>query len=144
MSVEIIYEKKYPRIDPMEEMKQIELEMADESEEPAPSFEEVMQKIQANTTYVLMPERLIASEEFIRSAIEVSELYELDTRIVRHLDHVSVDYSFDCCGDLRDINQVFGMADRFSFFKDIFGRDITISLDFFTHAVVRNGRVVAP
>ena len=25
MSVEIIYEKKYPRIDPMEEMKQIEL-----------------------------------------------------------------------------------------------------------------------
>lgn len=27
MSVEIIYEKKYPRIDPMEEMKQIEMEM---------------------------------------------------------------------------------------------------------------------
>ena len=53
MSVEIIYEKKYPRIDPMEEMKQIELEMADEPEEPTPSFEEIMQKIQENTTYVL-------------------------------------------------------------------------------------------
>jgi hypothetical protein len=38
MSVEIIYEKKYPRIDPMEEMKQIELEMADEPEEQSPSF----------------------------------------------------------------------------------------------------------
>ena len=50
MSVEIIYEKKYPRIDPMEEMKQIELEMADEPEEPTPSFEEIMQKIQENTT----------------------------------------------------------------------------------------------
>ena len=58
MSVEIIYEKKYPRIDPMEEMKQIEMEMADEPEEPTPSFDEIMQKIQENTTYVLMPERI--------------------------------------------------------------------------------------
>ena len=52
MSVEIIYEKKYPRIDPMEEMKQIELEMADEPKEATPSFDEVMAKIQADTTYV--------------------------------------------------------------------------------------------
>ncbi len=144
MSVEIIYEKKYPRIDPMEEMKQIEMEMADEPEEPTPSFDEIMQKIQENTTYVLMPERIKASEDFIRTAIEVSELYELDTKIERHFDHISVDYSFNCCGGLRDINKVIGMADQSSFFKDILGWDITISLDFFTHAVVRNGRVVAP
>lgn len=101
MSVEIIYEKKYPRIDPMEEMKQIELEMADEPEEPTPSFEEIMQKIQENTTYVLMPERIKASENFIQAAIEVSELYELDTKIERHFDHISVNYSFNCCGGLR-------------------------------------------
>ena len=144
MSVEIIYEKKYPRIDPMEEMKQIEMEMADEPEKPTPSFDEIMQKIQENTTYVLMPERIKASEDFIRAAIEVSELYELDTKIERHFDHISVDYSFNCCGGLRDINKVIGMADQSSFFKDILGWDITISLDFFTHAVVRNGRVVAP
>ena len=128
----------------MDEMKQIELEMADEPEEPTPSFEEIMQKIQANTTYVLMPERIKASADFIQAAIEVSELYELDTKIERHFDHISVDYSFNCCGGLRDINRVIGMADQSSFFKDIFGWDITISLDFFTHAVVRNGRVVAP
>lgn len=144
MSVEIVYEKKYPRIDPMEEMKQIEMEMADEPKEPTPSFEEIMQKIQENTTYVLMPERIKASEDFIRAAIEVSELYELDTKIERHFDHISVDYSFNCCGGLWDINRVIGMADQSSFFKDIFGWDITISLDFFTHAVVRNDRVVAP
>lgn len=144
MSVEIVYEKKYPRIDPMEEMKQTELDMADEPKEPTPSFEEIMQKIQENTTYVLMPERIKASEDFIRVAIEVSELYELDTKIERHFDHISVDYSFNCCGGLRDINRVIGMADQSSFFKDIIGWDITISLDFFTHAVVRNGRVVAP
>lgn len=36
------------------------------------------------------------------------------------------------------------MADEFAFFKNIYGWDITVSLDFYTHAVVRNGRVVAP
>ena len=144
MSVEIIYEKKYPRIDPMEEMKQIELEMADEPNDPTPAFHEIMAKIQAETTYVLMPERIKASERFIQTAIEVSELYELDTKIVRHLDHISVNYSFDSCGGMRYINRVFGMADEFAFFKDIHGWDITVSMDFFTHTVVRNGRVVAP
>lgn len=144
MSVEIIYEKKYPRIDPMEELKQVEMEAADEPEQPKPTFDEIMQKIYANTTYVLMPERIKASKEFIQTAIEVSELYELDTKIERHHDHICVNYSFNCCGGLRDINKVIGMADQSSFFKDIFGWDITISLDFYTHAVVRNGRVVAP
>lgn len=143
MSVEIIYEKKYPRIDPMEEMKQIELEMADEPKEATPSFDEIMAKIQADTTYVLMPERIKASEKFIQTAIEVSELYELDTKIERHIDRIIVNYSFDSCGGMREINRVFGMADEFAFFKDIYGWDITVSLGFFTHAVVRNGRVVA-
>ena len=45
---------------------------------------------------------------------------------------------------MHDIGRVFRMADQFSFFKDINGRDITISMDFFTHAVVRNGRIVNP
>lgn len=36
------------------------------------------------------------------------------------------------------------MADQFSFFKDIYGWDITVSIDFYTLAVVRNGRVIAP
>ena len=144
MSVEIIYKKKYLRIDPMEELKRVEMEAADELEQPRPTFDEIMQKNYANTTYVLMPERIKASEEFIQIAIEVSELYELDTKIERHLDHISVNYSFDCCGGLRDINRVFGMADEVAFFKDIYGWDITVSLDFFTHATVRNGRVVSP
>jgi len=144
MNKEIIYEKKYPRIDPMEELKNCTQEIDDEPKGPIPTFEEIMQKIQANTTYVLMPERIKDSEEFIRTAIEISKLYELDTRIERRFDHISVTYSFDCCGGLRYINQVFKMADQFSFFTNINGRDITISLDYFTHASVRNGRIVSP
>ena len=144
MSKEIIYEKRYPRIDLTAAMKEIEEEKVEAPNEPVPSFDEIMQKIALNTTLVLMPERIKASEEFIRIAKEVSELYELDTRIERHFDHISVTYSFDCGGGMSYINQVFGMADQFSFFTNIYGRDITISLDYFTHASLRNGRVVSP
>jgi len=147
MEVEIIYEKKYPRIDLMEQYKEIEHELPGEpgeSEETALSFDEMMQQIEANTIYVLMPERLTASEEFIRLAIEISELYELDARIERHFNRISVDYFFNCTGGMRYINKVFGMADEFAFFKNINGWDFTISLDFYTHAAIRNGRVVSP
>ena len=144
MSVEIIYEKTYPHIDFAEALKEADALEVEEVKEPPPSFNEVLKKIYANTAYILMPERIKACEDFIKVAIEVSETYEIDTRIERRLDHVSVDYSFDCGGGMHDIGKVFGMADQFSFFKDINGRDITISMDFFTHAVVRNGRIVNP
>ena len=144
MSIEIIYEKKYPRIDPMEEITKINMEMDNEENLPMPSFSDFMNKILSDTTYVLLPERIEASSEFIRTAIEVSELYELDTKIERHIDRISVNYSFDCCGGLRDINRVFGMADEFAFFKNIHGWDITVSFDFYTHAVLRNGMIVYP
>lgn len=144
MSIEIIYEKKYPRIDPIEEITKTKMEMGNRGNLPMPSFSDFMNKILSDTTYVLLPERIEASSEFIRTAIEVSELYELDTKIERHIDHISVSYSFDCCGGLRDINRVFGMADEFAFFKNIHGWDITVSFDFYTHAVLRNGMIMYP
>lgn len=75
MNDEVIYEKKYPCTDLMKELVQAEVDGADEPDQPNPSFDEIMQKICANTTYVLMPERTKASEEFVRAAIEVSERY---------------------------------------------------------------------
>lgn len=144
MSIEIIYEKKYPRIDPIHEPKPATSEATDTPEQPMLTFHEMMEKICANTTYVLIPERIQSSKKFIHTAIQISEQYELDTRIERHASHISVNYSFPCGGGMRGINRVFGMADQFSFFKDIDGWDITISMDYFTHAVIRNGRMVAP
>lgn len=44
MSKEIIYEKKYPRIDPREELKNSTQEIADDPKGPIPTFEEIMQK----------------------------------------------------------------------------------------------------
>ncbi len=144
MSAEIIYEKKYPHIDPEEERKQLEIELANKPREPIPSVDGVYEKIMTDTAYILIPERIKGSEEFIKMAIEVSRLYELDTRIARHDSHISVTYSFNCCGGMRDIRCVFGMADEFAFFKDIYGFDFTISMDYYTHAVISRGRIIAP
>lgn len=144
MSAEIIYEKKYPHTNPEEEMKQIEMALADKLWESVPSFDEVYKKIISDTTSILIPERIKGSKEFIRAAIEVSRLYKLDTRIERYDSHISVTYSFNCGGGMRDIRRVFGMADEFAFFKDIYGFDFTISMDYYTHALIRRGRIVAP
>lgn len=140
--IEIIYEKKYPHVDPLEELEQAALQAADEPAIPMPPFSEMMEKFNAKSSYIFLPERVKASEKFIQTAIEVSELYELDTRIERHVDHISVNYAFDC-GCMRHINRVFGMADQCAFFKDVHGWDITVSLDFFTHAMKRSGGIAA-
>lgn len=144
LNEEVIYEKKYPRTDPMEEWVMEMANKADKSQKPRQSFDEFLKQIYENTTYIPLPERIKAGEEFIRAAIDLCELYELNTIISRYYDHITVKYSFDCGGGMREMNRVFGMADRFSFFQNIFDRDITISLEFYTHRVIRNGRILAP
>ncbi|NBI16696.1 hypothetical protein D1841_06520 [Neglecta sp. X4] len=57
---------------------------------------------------------------------------------------IEVNYSFDCAGDMVFLLSVFRKADSISFFTDIYGFDITISLDYYTHAVYNKGRLVRP
>ncbi len=134
MQAEVIFERKYQKIT-------LDTETAAALEKPCPAIHE---KRKADTLYLLIPERILSSRRFIRTAIEVSALYELDVKITRHVGHICASFSFDCGGGLRDIKRVFAMADEFAFFQGINGRDITICLDYYTHAVIRNGRVVAP
>lgn len=141
--MEILYEKKYSRIDPAGENGPGN----GEKEQPTADLgacEEPFPDAPRDTVCIPLPDRLRASKTFIRTAVEVSELYELDTRIERHNSHLSVSYSFDCCGALRDIRRIFAMADEFAFFRGICGRDITVSMDYYTHAVVYRGRILAP
>ncbi len=128
MRADIIYEKKYPRI-------------SDQSEQNAPTgaavqnaaFDEFIEKLN-DITYAPIPGRAEGSKIFIRTAIEISEQYELDITIQRHKSYYTVTYSFDCGGGMTDIGRIFGMADQFAFFKDIHGTDITIVMDYYTHA----------
>ena len=97
-----------------------------------------------NRTIIPIPEKIEKADEFIKLAIEISELYELDTKISEKDSCIEVNYSFDCAGDMVFLLSVFRKADSISFFTGIYGFDITISLDYYTHAVYNKGRLVRP
>ncbi len=144
MNSKIIYEKKYPplEIPTIEEIKE-QNATADEKTERL-SFEEIIEKVYKDMIYVLVPERAARAKSFIHQAIAVSELYEIDVKIEQHLSHISATFSFDCGMGMKHLLDVAKMADDVSFFTKIYGRDIVMSLDFFTHLEYRNGRQVRP
>lgn len=146
----IIYEKHYHHPTLEEEMKELEeyqrdLEKdPDYKPEPTKTFEEFYQDMMDNRTIIPIPEKIEKADEFIKLAIEVSELYELDTKISRKDCYIEINYSFDSAGDMAFLIPVFRKADNISFFTGIYGFDITISLDYYTHTVYNKGRIVYP
>ena len=79
-----------------------------------------MNKLFKDVTFVPLPDRIKNSEKFIEMAIELSEYYEIDIIIKRYHDSINVNYYFDG-GSIRNINNLFGMADEFSYGKDVLG-----------------------
>ena len=142
---EVIYEKRFPKWEmPSDEELAEDKVDADEPKERL-TFEQIMEKIYKDVTYVPMPERTEEAKAFLRKAIEVSELYEMDVKIERRTTHISVTYYFDFGGGMKALTDIIGMADDLAFF----GRkdneyDIVMSLDFYTHTVYRNGRQENP
>lgn len=137
MQPEIICERKYPPI--ILTKAPIDSGTAGKTKPIVPAFDKIL-----NQVYIPIPERIKASAAFIQIAIKLSEQYELDTTIERHDTHITVRYSFDCCGGIRGIAQILGMVDEFAFFKDLYGKDITVSMDYYTHIIARGNTVVAP
>lgn len=146
MSEEVIYEMKYPREElfPCQSEQPHTETVKQESQAECRTFEEINMELMESTALILLPDRIKKSEHFIKEAIEVSKLYHLDTTITRHDSHITVTYSFDCGGSYRYLKPVLVMGDEYSFFSGVGGRGITLCIDFFTHAVLRNGRVVYP
>ena len=142
MNVKTIYEKKFPPTD-IEKIEQDISEMKDTLKNDRLSFDEIMNKLFKDITFVPLPDRIKNSEKFIEMAIELSEHYEIDIVIKRYHDSINVNYYFDG-GSIRNINNLFGMADEFSFGKDVLGYDIEVSLTYYTHAKTRQGRTITP
>lgn len=146
----VVYEKHYPHPTFEEEMKELEeykKEMENSPDfkpEPEMTFDEFYKKMMNDRTLIFLPERMKGSEKFIKLAIETSKLCELDTKITREDSHIAVDYSFDSTGDMALLVPVFRQADSISFFTGVHGFDITISLDYYTHAVYHKGQLVHP
>ncbi len=138
-----IYEKKFPKE---------EISLSDKLDKSIPanteterlSFDEIIQCIYKDTVYVLIPGREEKARDFIRKAVEVSELYEIDIKIEEYTSHVCVTYYFNCGGGMKHLTDIIGEADDIAFFTHIKGYDIVMSLDFYTHAEYRRGRLVNP
>ena len=147
MSSETIYEKKFPKLEmpSFEELDEVKVSTDVDENKEGLSFEQIMAEIYKDVIYVLMPERAKAADEFVRKAIEVSELYEMDIKVEKRTSHISVTYYFNFGASMKYLTDIIGMADDMAFFgrKDK-AYDIVMSLDFYTHATFRNGRQVNP
>ena len=128
MSEVVIYKKKYPQktVD--------ELLNAALSPVAAP-------KIIAATP---ISERRDKTELFIRTATDISARFELDLTVLCHDFCIEAVFSFDSAVNMRCLKPMFEFADDFSFFTDIYDRDITVSLQYYTHEVRTNGEITAP
>ena len=134
MNEKLVYEIKYPHSEPVKSPVQI-------SETPSTSS---YYGILASEHYTIIPERNRRSEEFIKEAIRISELYRMNARIVRHYEKISAHLAFDFGEDISHINRLFGMADRISISEDNGNRDVLVYLEFYTHVVVKSGMSIAP
>lgn len=139
---EIIYEKTYPKDDLNEILK--------DCEPPQPavntdeSYERFLKLMNEDFICVLLPSRQKRAMEFIKVAREISELYELDIKVTRHVSHIAVDYYFNSGFGLRYLRDIIKLADEISFSTHIQGCEINLSLEYFTHAVFHHGRMLRP
>ena len=144
MKQEIIYEKKYPKIDYRKEFEEQAAYGGTEESEKKLSSEEFMKGLFADIRYIPIPKRIAECERFINEAIRFSELYELNLDITRYDDCVRAHFSFDFFSRMKYINHLFGMADEISFFRGNGNCDISMELDFYTHVLERHGFATAP
>jgi hypothetical protein len=144
MKSEVIYEKKYPPIDYDNIDAHIKIELPETPVVKPCSFDGAIKEIYENTKYTPIPYRDDLSKEFIKKAIDVADIYQMDITVLRLDGKISVWLSIDFCVNMQYINCLFGMADRISFFSGEDGHDIFVCLDLYTHVIVRSGLAYAP
>lgn len=139
----VIYSKKYPKESAEEKYKEL-LETAEgEPEKPDLTCEEIIAKIFKDVTYKELPGREEKSQRFIQQAIKISEEYELDIEIQKLDTSIIIYISFDGPRILaRELKLLIAVADNVETFSDVFDRDITLVLQYYTKAVYRRGRCI--
>lgn len=143
---EVIYEKTYPREDIAELHAALPEEVDDQDceEKQRMTFDEIIEEIFEGVEYEPLPEREKSAKVFIKTAIQISETYELDVKIKRFHSHISVNYYFNSSGCMGFLKHIIRLADDISFFANIKGYEIVMSIDHYTHAEMRHGRRVRP
>ena len=147
MGGEVIFEKRYPKVvnDTLMAVAETMVETMVKDLTGDPERREArLGRALADPVLVPLPQRRKSAEAFIQTAREVSELYELDVKVVKYFDHITVTYYFNAGGGLRYLRDVIRYADELSFFANSMGYEIVLSIDHYTHAVFRGGRRIYP
>ena len=110
MNREVIFEKRYPKAinDTLMAAMVKDLTGGPERREAR------LSRALAGRVLVPLPQWKKSAEVFIQTAREVSELYELDIKVVKHFDHITVTYYFNAGGGLRHLRDVIRYADELS------------------------------
>lgn len=132
-----IYQKTYPMIDTF-------IETVSQTSDTVPplSFEDFMKK--ANDVQLeYIAEREIEVQSFIDTAIQISNVFQLDLTVEKDDECVSATFTVESGPCPESLRPLFIFADRY-FFTVCKDYRLMISLDYYTHRVYRNGRLVAP
>lgn len=141
----IIYEKKFPKQDWLGETEQncVDAEHCAFPDKPVTAAS-ILEWKARNTVYILIPGRQKAVRQFISTAIRLSEENQIDIKIVRDFECVTVSLMFEARPGMGYLKEVIRYADNINFFANVNGYEIIISLDCYTHAVYRHGIQLYP
>ena len=145
MFSQVIYEKQFPK-DPVLEalLKQQAADEYNAQQSQYPSFRAMLADLERHTTYIPRPYRLKNRKRFINAAIALSDRYEIDISIMQSRGVISATFYFDPCAGIHNLNNIMGMADEFEFLTNIHGYEICMTLNYYTHKIIRNGIVISP
>ena len=108
------------------------------------SSQDIFKLLNKGAVFVPLPEREQLAKDFIRQAMLISEIYQIDAEIREGGGSITVMYSFDCGSAMGFPKSVIQYADDISFFSNTNGYEIVLALDFYTHALYRHGRKMRP
>ena len=135
----IIYEKTFPKQDWLGETEQncVDAEHCAFPDKPVTAAS-ILEWKARNTVYILIPGRQKAVRQFISTAIRLSEENQIDIKIVRNFECVTVSLMFEARPGMGYLKEVIRYADNINFFANVNGYEIIISLYCYTHAVYRH------
>lgn len=138
----IIYEKRFPKLTMSDYNAMLE-----ESEIELPAFQRqdsttFFQNLLKNIVRIVMPERIKTCAFFISMAKQVAEHNEVDTVITEYEDCFVAKFY------IGNDNTSFGLKKLIEYSDTVnFGYEekcAVISVNYYTHAIYRNGKRVAP
>lgn len=133
----IIYQKTHPMIDTF-------VDTVSQTSDTVPplSFDDFMKK--ANDVQLeYIAEREIEVQSFINTAIHISNVFQLDVTVEKNDECISATFTVEGGPCPEALKPLFILADRY-FFTVCKDYRLMISLDYYTHRVYRNGRLLAP